>query len=75
MKRHDRSGRTLRLDLMTLLGPSPVDRLWEANKAGWRCFVMGTNHCIYRRGSKLRAAWQRGYDAASRSADPVGLML
>ncbi len=35
-------------------------------------FVMGMDHCIYRRGSKLREAWQRGYDAASRSGDTVG---
>lgn len=27
------------LDLMTLLGPAKVDPLWEAEKAGWRCFV------------------------------------
>ena len=63
------------LDLIALLGPARVNRLWEAEKAGWRCFVMGNDHCIYRRGSKLRAAWQRGYDAASRSVDSVSLML
>jgi hypothetical protein len=75
VKRHDRSSRKVRLDLMTLLGPGPVDRLWEADKAGWQCFVMGNDHCIYRRGSKLRTAWQRGYDAASRSSYPADVML
>ena len=66
---------TLRLDLMGLLARAPVDPAWEAEKAGWRCFVMGNDRCYYRRGSKLRTAWQYGYDAASRSADPVGGML
>lgn len=64
-----------RLDLMSLLTPGPVDENWEAEKAGWRCFVMGNDNPSGRRGSRLRAAWQRGYDAASRSRDPVGLML
>ncbi len=63
-----------RLDLLALLAPQPVDEHWEAEKAGWRSFVM-TNPCSYRAGSRLRAAWQRGYDAAARSSDPVGLML
>ena len=63
------------VDLMRALGPAPLDRLWEAEKAGWRCFVMGNHHCAYRRHSRLRAGWQRGYDAASRSVDPVSLML
>ena len=64
-----------RVDLMDLLAPTPEDPLWEAEKSGWRCFVMGNDRCQYRRGSKLRTAWQSGYDAASRSADPVGGML
>ena len=64
-----------RVDLMRLLAPTREDPLWEANKSGWRCFVMGNDRCHYRRGSKLRTAWQSGYDAASRSADPVGRML
>jgi hypothetical protein len=64
-----------RLDLMSLLTPGWVDENWEAEKAGWRCFVMGNDNPSGRRGSRLRAAWQRGYDAASRSRDPVGLML
>ncbi len=63
------------LDLMTLLAPAPVDEDWEAEKAGWRCFVMGNETPSGRRGSRLRAAWQRGYDAASRSGDPQALML
>ena len=64
-----------RLNLLDLLGPTPVDALWEAEKAGWRCFVMGNDTPSGRRGSRLRAAWQRGYEAASRSSDPQGLML
>jgi hypothetical protein len=64
-----------RVDLMDLLGPTREDPLWEAEKSGWRCFVMGNERCHYRRGSKLRTAWQSGYDAASRSADPVRGML
>jgi hypothetical protein len=64
-----------RLDLMVLLAPGRVNRMWEAEKSGWRCYVMGNERCHYRRGSNLRTAWQRGYDAASRSADPEGLML
>lgn len=63
------------VDLMRALGPKPVDRLWEAEKSGWRCFVMGNHRCTYRHSSRLRAAWQRGYDAASRSSDPASLML
>lgn len=63
------------LDLMVLLALAPVDEVWEAEKAGWRCFVMGNNTPSGRSGSRLRAAWQRGYDAASRSSDPIGLML
>jgi len=64
-----------RIDLMALLAPAPVDEDWEAEKAGWRCFVMGNTTPSGRSGSRMRAAWQRGYDAASRSSDPVGLML
>ena len=64
-----------RVDLMDLLAPTREDPLWEAETSGWRCFVMGNGRCHYRRGSKLRTAWQSGYDAASRSADPVGGML
>lgn len=64
-----------RLDLMVLLSPQPADDLWEAQKAGWRCFVMGNDSPSGRRGSRLRAAWQRGYNAASQSRDPGGLML
>ena len=64
-----------RVDLMTLLAPAPVDEDWEADKAGWRAFVMGNPTSGYRPGSRLQAAWQRGYDAAARSSDPVGLML
>lgn len=63
------------LDLLALLQPAPLDRLWEAEKSGWRCFVMGNDHPTYRKGSRLRAAWQHGYDAAARSNDPQGLML
>ena len=64
-----------RRDLMALLASTPVDEDWEAEKAGWRCFVMGNTTPSGRSGSRLRGAWQRGYDAASRSSDPVGLML
>ena len=64
-----------RVGLMDLLAPTPEDALWEAEKSGWRCFVMGNDRCHYRRGSKGRTAWQSGYDAASRSADPVGGMI
>ena len=64
-----------RVDLMTLLAPAPVDEDWEADKAGWRAFVMGNPTSGYRPGSRLQAAWQRGYDAASRSSEPVGVML
>lgn len=65
----------MRIDLMNLLAPTREDPLWEAEKSGWRCFVMGNDRCHYRRGSKLRTAWQFGYDAASRSADAARLML
>lgn len=64
-----------RIDLVNLLAPTREDPLWEAEKSGWRCFVMGNDRCHYRRGSKLRTAWQFGYDAASRSADAARLML
>jgi len=64
-----------RVDLMDLLGPTREDPLWEAEKSGWRSFVMGNDRCHYRRGSKLRTAWQYNHDAASRSADPVGEIL
>ena len=64
-----------RVDLMRLLAPGPENPLWEAEKSGWRCFVMGNDRCHYRRGSKLHTAWQHGYDAASRSTAPAGLML
>lgn len=68
--------RSVRLDLTVLLGPDRPDELWKAEKSGWRCFVMGNHHAAsYRRGSRLRAAWQRGFDAAARSADPERLML
>lgn len=64
-----------RVDLMRLLAPRREDPLWEAEKSGWRCFVMGNDRCHYRQGSKLRTAWQNGYDAGSRSADAEGRML
>jgi hypothetical protein len=67
---HDR-----RLDLMQLLGPAPANADWEAEKAGWRSFVMGNTNPAYRRGTKLHQAWQRGYDGASRSTDAAGSML
>lgn len=74
--RQDRSkSQTTNLDLLKLLRPAPLDPEWEADKAGWRSFVMGTGGSCYRQGSKLHRAWQRGYDAASRSADPERLML
>jgi hypothetical protein len=57
----------MRLDFMALLAPAPRDPEWEAEKLGWRCFVFGNANPSYRRGSRLRAAWQRGYDAAARS--------
>ena len=60
---------------MAPLAPLPPDPVWEAEKAGWRCFVMGNTGCCHRRGSRLVDAWQRGFDAARRSPDPVGLML
>ncbi|MDR6790616.1 hypothetical protein J2Y58_003999 [Sphingomonas sp. BE138] len=63
------------LDLMTLLGPAAIDAEWEAEKAGWRAFVMGNTGCCHRPGSRLARAFQRGYDAAERSDDAVGLML
>lgn len=67
--------RDRRFDLMQLLGPAPGNAEWEAEKAGWRGFVMGNANSAYRRGTKLRQAWQRGYDGASRSTDAVRLML
>lgn len=63
------------LELLQLLGPARVDPEWEAEKTGWRCFVMGNHHPSFRKGSRLRSAWQRGFDAAARSADPERLML
>lgn len=72
----DRQPATLpRLDLMRLLAPGPLDRGWEADKAGWRCFVMGNTRNSYRRGTRLHAAWQRGFDAAARSDNPEQRML
>ena len=65
----------MRLDLLDLLAPAPLDPLSEAEKTGWRCFVFGNAGCCYRRGSRLAAAWERGFAAAGRSSDPVGLML
>lgn len=65
----------MKLDLMQLLGPARLDPLWEAEKAGWRSFVFQNINCSYRRGSRLAAAWERGFAAAARSTDPVGLML
>ncbi|WP_174297427.1 hypothetical protein [Sphingomonas bacterium] len=65
---------SLRLDLLVLLATAPADPAWEAEKAGWRCFVMGNTNSAYRRGSRLHAAWQRGFDAAARSPDPERLM-
>ncbi len=67
--------RAPRLDLLTLLGPAPVDPLWEAEKAGWRAFVMGHGGSGYRRGSARDRAWQRGYKAAARSPHPARFML
>ena len=63
------------LQLMDLLRPGRVDPVWEAEKAGWRCVVFGNPHSAERRGSRLRAAWQRGFDGASRSPDPARHML
>ena len=63
------------LDLLRLLAPGPVDPLWEAEKSGWRCFVMGNHRSTYRRGSGLHTAWQRGYDGAAASPDPERSML
>jgi len=63
------------LDLMQLLASGPIDSVWEAEKAGWRCFVMSNHHSAYRRGSRLHAAWQRGYDSAAASPDPERSML
>ena len=63
------------LDLLQLLRPAPVDPEWEAEKAGWRCFVMGNHHPSFRKGTRLRSAWQRGFDAAAQSAEPERLML
>lgn len=60
---------------MDLLAPGPSDPLWEAEKSGWRCFVFGNTGCCFRRSSRLAAEWERGFAAAARSSDPVGLML
>lgn len=62
-------------DLMVLLAPGPPDAEWEAEKAGWRARAMGNVVCSYRDGSRLARAWRRGFDAADRSNDPLGLML
>jgi len=64
-----------RLELLDLLGPGPTDELWEADKSGWRCFVMGNHQSCYRPGTPEYAAWKRGYDAAARFAHPELLML
>jgi hypothetical protein len=64
-----------RLDLSVLLTTAPADPAWEAETAGWRCFVMGNVNSGYRRSTRLHAAWQRGFDAAARSPDPERLML
>lgn len=63
------------LHILQLLAPGAVDPVWEAEKAGWRCYVMQNTHSCYRRGSRLRAAWQRGFDAAAASPDPARAML
>lgn len=60
---------------MVLLAATTTDPAWEAEKAGWRCFVMGNTNSAYRPGSHLHAAWQRGFDTAGRSADPKRLIL
>lgn len=65
----------MKLDLMALLAPAKPNPEWEAEKLGWRCFVFGNDRSTYRRGSRLRAAWQRGYDAAARSEHPNLHML
>ena len=36
-----------RVALMDLLDPTREDPLWEAEKSGWRCFVMGNDRCQY----------------------------
>jgi hypothetical protein len=36
----------LRVDLMRLLAFTREDPLWEAEKSGWRCFVMATTVAI-----------------------------
>jgi hypothetical protein len=64
----------VKLDLMQLLGPTRPDPVWQAERAGWRCYVFG-NGCGYRAGTRLAAAWERGFAAAARSSDPTGLML
>ena len=71
----DRQSTSSTLDLMRLLAPGPVDALWQAEKAGWRSFVMGNHRSAYRRGGRLHAAWQRGYDGAATSFDPERSML
>lgn len=63
------------LDLLRLLSPAPIDPLWEAEKTGWRCFVMGNDRSAYRSGTSLRAAWQRGYDSAAASPNAETSML
>lgn len=60
---------------MVLLATTTPDPAWEAEKAGWRCFVMSNANCAYRPGSDLHAAWQRGFAAAGRSPDAERLML
>lgn len=45
--------RDRRFDVMQLLGPTPENAEWEAEKAGWRSFVMGNANSAYRRGTKL----------------------
>ena len=62
------------LNLMRLLGSTPPDPIWLAERAGWRCYVFG-NGCSYRVESRLAAAWERGFAAAARSSDPAGLIL
>lgn len=65
----------MKLELMALLAPARSDPLWEAEKTGWRCFVMSNHRCCYRRGSALHLAWQRGFDAASQAERPELLVL
>lgn len=65
----------MKLDLLALLGPAPLDPEWEAEKSGWRSFVFGHQSSCYRRGSRLDRAWRRGFEAASRSTNPELLIL